>query len=210
VAILVMNISTCEQTPTKAGDGFYFPAITGGLFMVAMTDEVRVENPEKMIPRLPRGSMLIFRHYTHPEREKLAKNVVHECHKRGILCLIAGDIQIARSSGADGVHFPEHQLKNPQHRRFLPPHWIKTAAAHGIRSVRLAENFEVDAILLSPVFATKSHPKARPLGISRFARICTTAKVPVFALGGITKSRINRVRIAGASGVAGIGLFSNK
>ena len=46
-----------------------------------------------------------------------------------------------------------------------------------------------DALVLSPVFATRSHPGAPPLGPLRFRLLARQARVPVIALGGMTARR---------------------
>jgi thiamine-phosphate pyrophosphorylase len=62
--------------------------------------------------------------------------------------------------------------------------------------------------LLSPVFATESHPDARPLGLEVLADACRTAgKMPVYALGGVNQTNAASCIEAGAAGVAGIRLF---
>ncbi len=187
-------------------------AIAGSkMVFVAMTDEFRsCGDPDTLIKNLPRGGILIFRHYSHPYRTQLAAKTVLRCHRKSIRCLIAGDIQLAKNSKADGVHFPEHQLTKMCHQHQRPKRWITTASAHNLKALHKAKNFGLDAILVSPVFATNSHMGAKPLGIFKFATICRQAPVPIIALGGITSSRINRVRRAGAIGIAGVSLFSGK
>ena len=43
-----------------------------------------------------------------------------------------------------------------------------------------------DAALLSPIFATRSHPKAHPLTAARARLMARNALLPVLALGGVT------------------------
>lgn len=74
-------------------------------------------------------------------------------------------------------------------------------------AVLRAAMFSVDAVLVSPVFPTKSHEASQALGLMRFAAIAAAAPIPVIALGGISAARIRRVFRAGAAGIAGIGLF---
>ena len=65
-----------------------------------------------------------------------------------------------------------------------------------------------DMALLSPVFATESHPEARPLGLEVLAAACQTAgKMPVYALGGVNLTNAASCIEAGAAGVAGIRMF---
>ncbi len=77
---------------------------------------------------------------------------------------------------------------------------------HNLRQLRTAERAGADLVFLSPVFATRSHPKARPLGVRRFGLIANQAKVPVIALGGMDADKARRLH--GAYGWAGIDAWS--
>ena len=79
-----------------------------------------------------------------------------------------------------------------------------TAAAHGSRALRAAARAGVDAAVLSPVFATASHPDARPLGPLRFRRLADQCGVPVYALGGVTAATAKALKNSGAVGIAAI------
>ena len=85
------------------------------------------------------------------------------------------------------------------------PGWIVTSAAHSPRAVRSAAALGVDAVLLSPVFATRSHPGAPTIGPMRFARWVSESPIPVYALGGIDARSGRRLRGSGAAGFAAIG-----
>ncbi len=83
-----------------------------------------------------------------------------------------------------------------------------TAAAHDAAAIRRAARHGAHAVLLSPVFATASHPGAPSLGPLRFARLARCSPIPVYALGGITAETARRLAGSGAVGLAGIGLFT--
>jgi len=62
----------------------------------------------------------------------------------------------------------------------------------------------LDAVFLSPVFATASHSGAKALTAVRAAFIAAQAPVPVYALGGVT-SRNAALLAPAFSGIAAIG-----
>jgi thiamine-phosphate pyrophosphorylase len=70
--------------------------------------------------------------------------------------------------------------------------------------LRAAERAGVDLIFLSPLFATRSHPGARPLGPFRFAAIARRASMPVMALGGVHPRHSGAIRRLGAAGFGAI------
>ncbi len=176
----------------------------------ALTDSDRGRGPLDLVRTLPQGAGLIFRHYAAPNREQTAAHVVRACRDSGIICLIAGDLALARKLKANGVHLPEWQLRKPPRglAAYRDQGGLVTVAAHSLSAVSRAAQLSVDGIFLSPVFPSISHPGGRSLGLTRFARIARMSPTVVFALGGIDAATSRRVLFAGAFGIAGIGLFT--
>ncbi len=171
--------------------------------VVLMTDARRLPDPLAAAARLPPGTMLVLRHYDAPNRARLAADLARLCRARGVLLSIAGDVRLARVIGADGVHLPEHALVGGR-RAGADPRFLVTAAAHSLPALRRAVQAGADAAVLSPVFATASHPGAPTLGPTRFARLIAAASLPVYALGGIEAANARRLRASGAVGIAAI------
>jgi thiamine-phosphate pyrophosphorylase len=163
--------------------------------LVLMTDD-RKADWARAARALPRGSMVVVRGRDSKKRLALAETL------QGLApLLIADDPALAARIGAAGLHLPQARMKEAAHWRAAFPHWIITASAHSLRALMGA--YHLDAVFLSPVFATASHPQARPLTPVRAAFIAAQAPVPVYALGGIT--RRNAALLAPAfSGIAAI------
>ncbi|WNK00242.1 thiamine phosphate synthase [Thalassospiraceae bacterium LMO-JJ14] len=173
-----------------------------------MTDVERLPDPAPYLPHLPPASAIIVRHPQMDEAHRMAAALMPKARRYGVAVLLSAPFPPALLE-ADGIHIPEAALgrwKASDIARLNPA--LVTASAHSQRAVMTAKRRGVDAVLLSPVFPTRSHGTAASLGVSRFATIAGTAGLPVIALGGITEARIIRVLHAGASGLAGIGLFS--
>jgi len=64
-----------------------------------------------------------------------------------------------------------------------------------------------DYVTLSPIFPTKSHENATPLGLEYLEDVVKSSKKPIFALGGITKENIDDVFKTGVYGIASIRFF---
>jgi thiamine-phosphate pyrophosphorylase len=67
--------------------------------------------------------------------------------------------------------------------------------------------------LISTVFATQSHPAAKPLGVVRLAKLAGLARklgLAVYALGGIDAKNEKRLRSISFDGVAGIGFMRDQ
>ncbi len=177
--------------------------------LLLMTDPARLPDPLAAAAALPAGAGVILRHYDDPDRAALARALAALCRRRRLRLLIAGDAQLAAAVAAGGLHLPEWLV--PQRGRWAPlvrPGWLVTAAAHSPRAVARASAAGVDAMLLSPVFATASHPDAPALGPLRFASLVRSSAVPVYALGGISEATAGRLTGSGAAGLAAIGALT--
>jgi thiamine-phosphate pyrophosphorylase len=154
-----------------------------------MTDERQGDMLWAAIERLPRGSGIVFRHHnlSATERRALFAKVKQLARRRGQTVLLAGP---RRAWGADGSH-----------GRGRAP-GLRTAPVHDLAELRAAERAGAALVFLSPVFATRSHPGAEPLGPRRFVRLARRASVPVIALGGMTAGRFRA--LSGAYGWAAI------
>ena len=78
------------------------------------------------------------------------------------------------------------------------------AACHDLVSMKQAQKMGCDAILLSPVLATETHPEARALGWEQFKNFAAQVEIPVFALGGMQAGDLLTAQQQGAYGIAGI------
>lgn len=174
-----------------------------------MTDTTRAPDPRAAVAKLPRGAAVILRHYDAPARAALAADLAVLCRRRGIALLVAGAWRLAAAVGARGLHLPEHLAhRGPEPGARL---WLKhkrrllTAAAHGPRGVLRAGALHADAVLLSPLFPTASHPQGKVLGLTRAAMMARGAGLPVIALGGVTPKHRGALKQRGFSGIAGVG-----
>jgi thiamine-phosphate pyrophosphorylase len=132
--------------------------------------------------RLPRGSGFIFRHYHLPPAERRARfkalrQVARSC---GLTIVLAGDCRTARCWGADGAYGGADQLARGGKV-------LRLATVHSLHE--LGRVARADAVLLSPVFSTRSHPGADSLGPLRFRLLAAHSPVPVIALGGMDPRR---------------------
>ncbi|MDB5670546.1 MAG: thiamine phosphate synthase [Alphaproteobacteria bacterium] len=163
-----------------------------------MTDERQGDGLWHAIARLPRGAGIIFRHHSLPtaERRAMFDAVKQRIRGRHLLLLLAGPSGLARAWGADGSHGRG------------PGAGLRSAPAHSLREIRAAERAGADLIFLSPVFATRSHPGRRTLGLIRFGALARQTRLPVIALGGVDEKQAAGLLALGAYGWAGIDAWS--
>ena len=146
--------------------------------------------------RLSPGGVVVVRARDAKRRRALAEDLY------GLATLlIADDPALAEEIGAAGLHLPEAKMKEATHWRARHPDWIITSSAHSLKAMMHAHM--LDAVFLSPIFATTSHPDAKCLTQARAAFIAAHAPVPVYALGGITARNAGLLAPA-FSGIAAI------
>jgi thiamine-phosphate pyrophosphorylase len=173
-----------------------------------MTDSRRLPDPLPAVRALPAGSAVIVREIEPKRRAALIRQLRPVCRRKRIRLLVAADEDLARQ--ADGLHLPEEMVRAGARRWRLSrrPGTLVTAAAHSVGAIFRARAVRVDAVLLAPVFATASHPQARPIGAVRFARWVHISPLPTYALGGIDEAGARRLLNSGAAGFAAIGALS--
>jgi len=131
--------------------------------------------------------------------KEFAQRVVALARAHGAKVLLNADVALAREIGADGVHLTAEQLRAASGRPDSP--WCG-ASCHSSEELRCAEALAVDFVVLGPVRATPSHPRAVPLGWERFRELAAGAAVPVYALGGMVPPDLERALSCGAHGLA--------
>jgi thiamine-phosphate pyrophosphorylase len=176
--------------------------------LILMTDEDRLRDPASAIAKLPPGSAVIYRHYNAPDRLGLGKNLRALAKACDVLFLVAGDLGLASALGADGLHMPEELAMQLSDIGRETEFGFSTLAAHSTPALSRAYDHGASAALLSPVFATKSHPLAETLGAATANRMAKAAKLPVYALGGINDELAPSLKIGSFAGIAAIGALS--
>ena len=139
---------------------------------------------------------------------QVLKALVPEARRFGAVLLVNGRPDLAAAAGASGVHLPSSGLPTAEVRRAFPPPFVIVRSCHGEEDLARAEEEGADAAVFGPVYATPSKaPFGPPLGVDRLREACAAVRMPVLALGGISRERLGEARDAGAAGVAAIRLF---
>lgn len=115
-----------------------------------------------------------------------------------ILNGIASDVEFY---SVDGIHLKSKELLKYDSRP-ISGDYILGASCHNEKELEQAEKICVNYAFISPVLATRSHPKKIPLGWSNFKKLADQASFPVYALGGMSLQQLNKARENGAHGVA--------
>ncbi|PZT85750.1 MAG: thiamine phosphate synthase [Citromicrobium sp.] len=140
---------------------------------------------ETALAALPRRSGFVYRHYhlAAPERRARFDALAAIARQRGHCVVVARSGEEAQGWGADGLYGKASALGTGGEGL------LRLATAHDGAEMQQGLAAGADAIFLSPVFATASHPGATPLGPQGFSVLSQQSHVPVIALGGMTRAR---------------------
>lgn len=157
---------------------------------------------EPALRKLPRGSGFVFRHYHLEPEDRIARfrALTRIARARGHLVILADSALTAKEWRADGIYGAPLAL-GPRRRGLLV-----IATAHSLGELRQAQAMRADAVMLSPVFPTRSHPGAATLGPLRWHLLARRALMPVIALGGMNPRSARRLacqRWAAIDGICG-------
>jgi len=155
-----------------------------------ITDARMDDRLEAAIDRLPRGSGVVFRHYHLPAAERRARfrQIARRARQRGHRVVLSGSAGQAWRWNAGGAYGGPCALAKG-------PALLRLVTAHSLREIGRANRLRADAVLLSPVFPTRSHPGAKTLGAARFRLLASRALVPVIALGGMSRQRAAALKV---------------
>jgi thiamine-phosphate pyrophosphorylase len=170
--------------------------------LVLMSDPQRTPDLLALAAQMPAASALIYRHFGEPGLEECLREITTA---RGVQLLIGNDPELAEACAADGVHFIRNTAgATLQKWRSAHPEWIISAA--GTKNQLDPRPLStLDALLLSPVFASESPSAGTAMGLEALTLLTDYYDCPVFALGGITGENAASLINSGIAGIASIG-----
>jgi len=174
--------------------------------LVLMTDDERLPDPLAAARALPCGSMVVVRTRDRAQLERFSCAVLRVARTAGLAVVIAGDPELASRLGADGFHLPEARMGDSAYWRARFPSLLITASAHSLHALLRAQSMPIDAVFLSPVFSTRSHPERASLTPVRVNLLAKQMRKPLYALGGIDVR--NATLLNGFTGIAAIGALA--
>ncbi len=147
----------------------------------------------------PRAIVLREKDLAPADYERLARAVLPICHAAGVPCLLHSHADMARRLGADGLHMPLAALAGlsaAERRGFTR----LGASCHSLADVEAAERLGCTYVTLGHIYETTCKPGLPPRGRTLLREVCQAAQLPVYAIGGISPSRLSEVRSDGAAG----------
>ena len=128
------------------------------------------------------------------------------CRNNGIGLMLSGEAGQVSELGAAGLHLRSDQLMSLSARP-LGRGYRLAASCHDAAQLEQAARIGADFAVLGPVSRTASHPAATPIGWDSFARLVRSARLPVYALGGLGEHDLSHAITHGGQGIAAIRAF---
>lgn len=117
--------------------------------------------------------------------------------------LIINDrLDIALAVHADGVHLGQSDIPVQVARNVMGPNCIVGATANTLEKAKEAWQSGADYLGVGDVFGSATKNDTKPVALKELKKICDTVKIPVVAIGGISKKNIHLLKDTGVAGVA--------
>ncbi|HEX3034198.1 MAG TPA: thiamine phosphate synthase [Thermodesulfobacteriota bacterium] len=181
--------------------------LLGGLYIITDKKLILRSNFIETVEKALRGGAKIIqlREKATPEKEiiKLGKELLEVTRKYSVPLIINDSPVLAKEIGVDGVHIGQYDMLIPEAREFLGNKTIIGVSCYGdIQRGLQAEREGADYVSFGTPFFTPTKPdrKPTPFEVLREAKRRIT-KIPVFAIGGITKENARSVLETGVDGI---------
>lgn len=117
--------------------------------------------------------------------------------------LIINDrLDIALAVHADGVHLGQSDIPVQVAQNVMGPNCIVGATANTLEKAKEAWQSGADYLGVGDVFGSATKNDTKPVELKELKKICDTVKIPVVAIGGISKKNIHLLKDTGVAGVA--------
>lgn len=196
-------------------ENYPFPAANTPIIKAAVLPDVYYITPEPhevggdlltwLQARVQTGMWLVLRAKSLSKNEYLtfSQQVAALCQQRQASLLLHHYVDLLESvPTAIGVHLP-FALASTLTKIDTKDKYL-VISTHNVEELEQAWQWGADFVTLSPVQQTLSHPEQLAMGWQNFATLMQQAKLPVYALGGMTYQDITQAQQLGAQGVAGI------
>jgi thiamine-phosphate pyrophosphorylase len=135
----------------------------------------------------------------------LALTLLPMTRRHGARLSVHGNVALANTCGADGVHLPSGSDPVAA-RALLGPGRLIGVSIHTVTEAEAIDPAVVDYAIAGPAFETASKPGYGPeIGRKGLAEIARATRVPILAIGGLNAVRAAEVLAAGPVGIAVMG-----
>lgn len=147
----------------------------------------------------PRAVILREKDLDEASYRALARDVLAICRKADIPCILHTYATVAMELGADGLHLPLPLLAK-QGIGLRSQFRVLGASCHSVQDVIEAQALGATYATVGHIYVTDCKPGVPPRGLAVLRECVQAATIPVYAIGGITRTRLTDVLATGAAG----------
>lgn len=130
---------------------------------------------------------------------------VHEVTKKyGVPLIIDDRIDVMLASGAEGVHLGAEDMTVKDARRILGSEKIIGATAKTVPWAKECEEMGADYLGVGTIYPTKTKVKTTSTSIETLKEIIKEVKIPVYAIGGLTKDNLSPLKGLDIAGICAV------
>lgn len=153
---------------------------------------------EKLAIGKPDAIMLREKDLSLEDYETLAEKVLHICKIHGVSLIVNQNVTVAKKLFIPNIHLSMQNLR--KYEGELLSFKQIGASIHSVDEAIEAEKLGATYLVAGHIYETNSKKNVSPRGITFLKEVCQSVRVPVFAIGGITKDKVNEVLQTGANG----------
>ena len=130
---------------------------------------------------------------------ELAHPISQLCKTYDAHLFVNTNVQVAVDVGASGVHLPDNDISVNQVKEKTTKNILIGCSIHSVETAKKRETEGADFITYSPIYQTYNRPG---VGIAKLNQLVKQVDLPIFALGGVTPTKVRDCLSAGSTGVA--------
>jgi len=174
------------------------------LYCIIDKEVAKKHNPESLAKILFRkgASVIQLRYKNRPSFElvRISKKIACIAKRNKKIFLINDRVDVALASAASGVHIGRGDMPVGLVRTLLPGGSLVGKTVHSVKQAKAAKKESVDYISAGPVFFTPIKKHLKKQGAGFIKKIKKTVSVPLFAIGGISRTNIRKLSGSAADG----------
>jgi len=136
---------------------------------------------------------------------EVLKTLRHITRSNSASLIINNRLDLALAINADGLHLGQSDIPISDIVKHIPKHMKLGLTVSTELELRNSLNLPVDYYGIGPVYASKTKPSEKIIGLSGLKELSSITTKPIVAIGGITTQNVSAVIANGADEVAVIG-----
>ncbi|MFA4989253.1 MAG: thiamine phosphate synthase [Candidatus Omnitrophota bacterium] len=175
--------------------------------LYALIDKATLKEPGPALARklAVSGADIIQLRDKHSSRASILKEAlaISKSLKDKKTIFIVNDYpDVAKLSGSDGLHIGQSDIALKKARSILGKDRLIGVSCSNLEEALEAEKSGADYIGLGPVFKTPTKAGCKPIGLKSIKALSQRIRIPVFAIGNITRDNLGKITSCGMKRIA--------